>query len=184
MNGPELLAQEAQRWLRFATEDLDAAQRMLADRSSAPRHVCWHAQQAAERALKAALVLEGIDFPFTHDLNALRNLLPDSWSVRADRLGCPGQISRRVAHSGEYGASMEQIHLWIVSGLVVVGLLAVTSGAIGKLKALTKALPFVAVGASLFAVAVGVSAGTDLSIIGGAALGIYILVLWRSCIPK
>jgi len=56
----------------------------------------------------------------------------------------------------------------------VVGLLAVTSGAIGKLKALTKALPFVAVGAGLFAVAVGVSAGTDLSIIGGAALGIYI----------
>ncbi|MDE0068460.1 MAG: hypothetical protein OXO48_02005 [Caldilineaceae bacterium] len=36
MSGPELLAQEVQRWLRFATEDLDAAQRMLADRSSAP----------------------------------------------------------------------------------------------------------------------------------------------------
>jgi len=32
MSGPELLAQEAQRWLRFATEDLDAAQRMLEDR--------------------------------------------------------------------------------------------------------------------------------------------------------
>ena len=34
--------------------------------------------------MKAALVLEGIGFPFTHDLNALRNLLPDSWPVRAD----------------------------------------------------------------------------------------------------
>ena len=84
MNDAELVAQEAQRWLRFAAEDLDAARRLLADRSSAPRHVCWHSQQAAERALKAALVLEGIDFPFTHDLNALRNLLPDSWPVRAD----------------------------------------------------------------------------------------------------
>ncbi len=84
MSDPELLAREAQRWLRFADEDLDAAQRLLADRSSAPRHVCWHSQQAAERALKAALVLEGIDFPFTHDLNALRNLLPASWPVRAD----------------------------------------------------------------------------------------------------
>ena len=41
-------------------------------------------QEAAERTLKAALVLEGIDFPYTHDLNALRNLLPDSWPVRAD----------------------------------------------------------------------------------------------------
>ncbi len=84
MNDPDLIVQEAQRWLRFADEDLDAAQRLLADRSSAPRHVCWHAQQAAERALKAALVLEKIDFPYTHDLNALRNLLPDSWPVRAD----------------------------------------------------------------------------------------------------
>ena len=50
----------------------------------APRHACWHAQQAAERALKTALVLEGIDFHFTHDLNALRNLLPDSWTVRVE----------------------------------------------------------------------------------------------------
>ncbi|MCY3857500.1 MAG: HEPN domain-containing protein [Gammaproteobacteria bacterium] len=84
MNDAEFIVQEAQRWLRFAAEDLDAARRLLADRSSAPRHVCWHSQQAAERALKAALVLEGIDFPFTHDLNALRNLLPDSWPVRED----------------------------------------------------------------------------------------------------
>ena len=84
MNDAELVVQEAQRWLRFAAEDLDAARRLLAERSSAPRHVCWHSQQAAERALKAALVLEGIDFPFTHDLNALRNLLPDSWPVQAD----------------------------------------------------------------------------------------------------
>ena len=83
MSGPELLAQEAQRWPRFATEDLDAAQRMLADRSSAPRHVCWHAQQAAERAWKAALVLKGIEFPFTHDMNAPRSLLP----AQLDRSG-------------------------------------------------------------------------------------------------
>ena len=84
MNDAELVEREARRWLRFAAEDLDAARRLLAERSSAPRHVCWHSQQAAERALKAALVLEGLDFPFTHDLNALRNLLPDSWPVRAD----------------------------------------------------------------------------------------------------
>ena len=50
-------------------------------------------------------MLEGIDFPFTHDLNALRNLLPDSWPVQADlaedRVGCTGQVSRRVA--GAFG---------------------------------------------------------------------------------
>jgi len=59
MNDAELVVQEAQRWLGFAVEDLDAARRLLAERSSAPRHVCRHSQQAAERALKAALALEG-----------------------------------------------------------------------------------------------------------------------------
>ena len=82
MNDAELVVQEAQRWLQFSAEDLDVAQRLLADRSPAPRHVCWLSQQAAEKALKAALVLEEIDFPYTHDLNALRNLLPDIWPVR------------------------------------------------------------------------------------------------------
>lgn len=77
MNGPDIVVQEAKRWLQFSAEDLDVAQRLLADRSSAPRHVCWLSQQAAEKALKAALVLEEIDFPYTHDLNDLRNLLPD-----------------------------------------------------------------------------------------------------------
>lgn len=84
MNDAELVVHEAQRWLQFSAEDLDVAQRLLADRLSAPRHVCWLSQQAAEKALKAALVLEEVDFPYTHDLNALRNLLPDSWPVRVD----------------------------------------------------------------------------------------------------
>lgn len=29
-------------------------------------------------------MLEGIDFPFTHDLNALSNLLPESWPFSPD----------------------------------------------------------------------------------------------------
>ncbi len=55
---------------------------LLMGRLSSPRHACFLIQQAAEKALKAVLVLEGIEFPFTHDLDALRNLLPDSWPVR------------------------------------------------------------------------------------------------------
>ena len=84
MNVPDIVVREARRWLRFSAGDLDVAQRLLADRQSAPRYICWHSQQAAEKALKAALVLEEIDFPFTHDLNALCNLLPDRWLLRAN----------------------------------------------------------------------------------------------------
>ena len=82
MNDPDPVVHEALRWLRFSGEDLDVALRLLSGSPSAPRHACWLSQQAAEKALKAALVLEGVEFPFTHDLDALRNLLPGSWSVR------------------------------------------------------------------------------------------------------
>lgn len=80
MSAPELVS-EANRWLRFAAEDLKVAQNLLVSSESPPRHICFLAQQAAEKALKAALVLEEMDFPFRHDLDALRNLLPDTWSV-------------------------------------------------------------------------------------------------------
>lgn len=82
MNDPDLTANEALRWLQFSKEDLDVARRLISGIPTAPRHACWLSQQAAEKALKAALVLEGVEFSFTHDLDALRNSLPDSWTIR------------------------------------------------------------------------------------------------------
>ncbi len=81
MNDPERL-REGRRWLRFAREDLDVAKELLGGRRI--RHACFCAQQAAEKALKAALLLEGLEIPYIHDLNAVRNRLPDSWSVRSE----------------------------------------------------------------------------------------------------
>ena len=82
MNNPDPILHEALRWLRFSEEDLSVASRLMTGIPTAPRHACWLCQQAAEKALKAALVLEGIEFSFTHDLDALRNRLPENWSVR------------------------------------------------------------------------------------------------------
>ncbi len=76
-------ASEAQRWLGYARSDLEAAQTLMASPDHYPRQVCFLAQQAAEKALKAALIVERIDFPFTHDLDRLRNLLPERWQVKA-----------------------------------------------------------------------------------------------------
>ena len=82
MSDPDPVIEEASRWLRFSGEDLAIGQRLLTEQPSSPRHACFLFQQAAKKALKAALVLEGIEFPFTHDLDALRNLFPDGWPVR------------------------------------------------------------------------------------------------------
>ncbi len=82
MNDPNPVMEEARRWLRFSEEDLSVAARLMLGAPTAPRHVCWLSQQAAEKSLKAALILEEVDFAFTHDLDALRNLLPDDWTVR------------------------------------------------------------------------------------------------------
>lgn len=73
---------EGQLWLRYATEDLAGAVRGLTQEGFRPRHVCWHAQQAAEKALKAALLLDGKRPPFIYDLDKLVRLLPDAWPVR------------------------------------------------------------------------------------------------------
>ncbi|MCY3723077.1 MAG: HEPN domain-containing protein [Candidatus Poribacteria bacterium] len=67
------------RWLRYAEEDLTTAETLLRQPHVPPRQACWFAQQAAEKALKAALIFLQIDFRRTHDLNVLRDLLPENW---------------------------------------------------------------------------------------------------------
>lgn len=76
------LIDEVRRWLRFAGEDLEAADSLLGETGSHPRHACWLAQQAAEKALKGALTQLQIPFPYRHDLDALRNLLPEGWETK------------------------------------------------------------------------------------------------------
>lgn len=74
---------ESQRWLGYARSDLEAARTLLASPDHYPRQICFFAQQSVEKALKAALIIEQIDFPFSHDLDRLRNLLPEAWQVKA-----------------------------------------------------------------------------------------------------
>lgn len=82
MNETERIV-EVRRWLRYAREDLMAAEAAVGQPQMVPRHACWLAQQAAEKALKAVLVFLQIDFPWHHDLDALRNLIPDGWQLKA-----------------------------------------------------------------------------------------------------
>lgn len=69
------------RWLRYAEEDLTTAETILEHPHVPPRQSCWWAQQSAEKALKAVLIFLEVDFPRTHDLNVLRNLVSDGWQL-------------------------------------------------------------------------------------------------------
>ena len=62
-------------WLRFAKDDLNAA-RVGPDLISL-EILCFHAQQAAEKALKAALIDQSTDFPYTHDMGELLTILEE-----------------------------------------------------------------------------------------------------------
>jgi HEPN domain-containing protein len=86
MSGDRLA--DALRWLAYALGDLEAA-RSSPGRHVRPRVVAFHAQQAAEKALKGALALDDLDVPRTHDLDDLRNTLPLDWrdARRHDDLG-------------------------------------------------------------------------------------------------
>jgi len=69
---------ETMEWVQKAEGDMKTAQREFAVREE-PNHdaVCFHAQQCAEKYLKARLVEAGLPVTRTHDLEILLNqLLP------------------------------------------------------------------------------------------------------------
>lgn len=62
-------------WVQKAEGDFATATRELAvERESNFDAVCFHAQQAVEKYIKAFLILHRVDFPKTHDLSELLSL--------------------------------------------------------------------------------------------------------------
>ena len=112
-------------WIRFAKDDLDAAK--LGPELLATEILCFHAQQAAEKALKAVLASREIDFPYTHDIGELVSTLEQNGvecaavSPEANRLTryavltrYPG-LSEPIANE-EYQAAVrlaEEIVQWV-----------------------------------------------------------------------
>ena len=62
-------------WLRYAYSDLELA-RVKRPPKVLFEGLCFHAQQAAEKALKAVLIAKGIPPPKTHNIRTLLDLLP------------------------------------------------------------------------------------------------------------
>jgi HEPN domain-containing protein len=75
---PEVL-RVVRQWIEKAEHDLRTAEHTLTLGEDCPFDtVCFHAQQCAEKHLKALLTFHGVDFPKTHDLTELVALLPPS----------------------------------------------------------------------------------------------------------
>ena len=74
-------ADATRRWLRFAQDDLKLAEGAATTGDYAPHIACFHAQQCAEKALKAILVFLQIGFPYRHDLDEILALIPPGWHV-------------------------------------------------------------------------------------------------------
>ena len=73
----EKLLSVCEEWVVKAENDLTNAAHALKLGETCPTDtVCFHAQQCVEKYLKSVLVLDGIDFPRTHDLETLVALVP------------------------------------------------------------------------------------------------------------
>ena len=74
-------------WMDHAKSDMRLARLAAKDASVRREQVCFHAQQAAEKAIKAVLLSWQIEFPLTHDIEELlelaeKNGLPLPQAVR------------------------------------------------------------------------------------------------------
>jgi HEPN domain-containing protein len=70
-------------WVEKAEADLEAAELDLTARGdSLLADACFHAQQCAEKYLKALLVLERVSFPKTHDVSEILNLVPPTVGLK------------------------------------------------------------------------------------------------------
>jgi HEPN domain-containing protein len=79
MSAPLDPVEIVEEWLNLAQEDLATATDMVPRHRW--RHVCFHAQQAAEKFIKALLMSRQIEIPRTHDFEKLMQRLADAKSL-------------------------------------------------------------------------------------------------------
>jgi HEPN domain-containing protein len=88
MRPPEEVRREhVRRWLAKADSDYRVAERLASDAEPLREAVAFHCQQAAEKHLKALLVRHGIEFPKTHSIGELLDLLAPVSGDTASSLG-------------------------------------------------------------------------------------------------
>jgi len=125
MRPPDQVARElAHEWLAKADVDLSAASALLSagDLSDV---VAFHAQQVAEKALKAFLVWHQIEFPKTHDIERLLELCASIDPEVAEALASAVELTPygvEYRYPGEYPpVSEEAAELSVAMAQLVMG---------------------------------------------------------------
>jgi HEPN domain-containing protein len=77
----DLIQKETARWLRYAKEDYNSA--LIVRQSGVSRNACLLAQQSAEKAIKSIYAFTNQKIAKTHDLDLLKNQVPDGWSTKS-----------------------------------------------------------------------------------------------------
>ncbi len=106
----EQILASVRQWISRADEDLVLAQHALQMSEGCPyRLVAYHAQQCAEKHLKAYLVQREVDFPYTHNITFLVELCSDA-AEWADKLQ-DAEILTRYAMTTRYPGEDRQVSL-------------------------------------------------------------------------
>jgi HEPN domain-containing protein len=92
-----MTAQQFDEWVARAEEDYRAV--LALDPTDLPAIVCYHAQQCAEKYLKAMLVLHGEEPPRVHDLIELSD-----WVEKVEP--CIGEVSEHLHELTPYSVSV------------------------------------------------------------------------------
>ena len=115
--------EEAREWLAIAARDLRVSELALGDSPPLIREALYHAQQAAEKALKAFLIWHGRPYPRTHDIHRLLDLctpidasLDQALSDAVDLT----EFAVRFRYPGEDQPAPEEARVWLETARRVV----------------------------------------------------------------
>jgi HEPN domain-containing protein len=99
-------------WLRHAWSDLELA-RTHRNSKILLEDLCFHAQQTAEKALKAVLVFRSVPFPRTHNIRTLIDLLPEGSDLPEEAKGAPilTDFAVLTRYPGDFEPVTEQEYL-------------------------------------------------------------------------
>jgi HEPN domain-containing protein len=91
----------------FSESDLRLAHLAAGDATIRREQVCFHAQQAVEKAVKAVLLARDINFPLTHDIETLIGLAEESGLAFPEDFKNAGTLTPYAAETRYPGSWME-----------------------------------------------------------------------------